>query len=141
MKPTFKALQPDVVSVGIKVVLNKKIEAISEEILSKLHHIEQHLHWTLELGTSIDEVMNSGKSLLECAHKGFRFEHKHCMISNLKKVFLHVLKDENQGMLNTLMMMAPVTLLTLDGKVHIELEDFDEIADHPMAQPAMMSFA
>ena len=110
--------------------------------MSKLHHIEQNLHWTVELGTSIDEVMNSGKSLLECAHKGFRFEHKHCMISNFKEVFPHVLEDENQRILHILMKIAPVvTLLTLDGKVLIELEDFDEIADHPMAQPAMMSFA
>ena len=83
---------------------------INEEILSKLHHIEQNLHWNVELGTSIDEVIHSGKFLLECAQKGFRFEQKHCMISNLKEVFPHLLedvKDEKRDILYGIMKIAP----------------------------------
>ena len=143
LKPVFKSTSDNSVSVGMKLPLKCPVpgKLIPEDILSKLHHIEQHLHWTLELGTSIDEVMNSGKSMLECAHKGFRIEHKHCLISNLKKVFLHILKDENTQFMGPLMMMAPATMLSFDGKVHLELDDFDELANHPMAQPLMMSFA
>jgi len=38
------------------------------------------------------------------------------------------------------MMIAPATMLTLNGKLDFDFEDMEEIENHPMAAPLMMTF-
>ena len=65
---------------------------------------------------------------------------KICIISNLKKLFLELSKNEkHKDTIMEAMMFVPLTLLTMNGQVHFEFEDFEEIEDHPMAQAGMMS--
>jgi len=45
--------------------------------------------------------------------KGFKVTHKHCLISNLKKVFVELSKSETmQEQIGVAMMFAPATMLT-----------------------------
>jgi len=73
-------------------------------------------------------------------NEGFRFMAKICIISNLKKLFLELSKNEElKDTMTEAMMFAPATLLTMNGQVHFEFEDFEEIEDHPLAQAGMMT--
>ena len=38
-------------------------------------------------------------------------------------------------------MMGPVFMLGLSGNVNFKFDDFDEVKDHPMAAPALVSFS
>jgi len=54
-----------------------------------------------------------------------------------------MLKSDNEaeqkfGM--KLMMIAPVFIFGIGANVAIEFDDFEEIAEHPMAAPAMATF-
>lgn len=37
------------------------------------------------------------------------------------------------------MMMAPATMLSFNGQVHFEFDDFEEVQSHPMAEAGMMT--
>ena len=38
------------------------------------------------------------------------------------------------------MMIAPVFIFGITGKLNIEFDDFEEISEHPMAAPGMATF-
>ena len=37
------------------------------------------------------------------------------------------------------MIFAPLTMLTFNGQVHFEFDDFEEVQAHPMAEAGMMT--
>jgi hypothetical protein len=39
-----------------------------------------------------------------------------------------------------LMMIVPAFVFGITGKLNIEFDDFEDIAEHPMAAPAMATF-
>ena len=49
--------------------------------------------------------------------------------------------DNINAMVVALSMFAPAMMLSLNANVDINFEDFDDIKNHPMAGPAMMSFS
>ena len=62
-------------------------------------------------------------------------------MTNLKSVILELLKDdENQKIAGTLMMLSPALLLSLNGSIEINFDDFNDISDHPVFAPAMANF-
>jgi hypothetical protein len=61
----------------------------------------------------------------------------------LKKAISEMLKSENeeeQQIAQTMMMAAPVFIFGINGNIGIKFDDFEEIAEHPMAAPAMATF-
>jgi len=81
--------------------------------------------------------------LLKHLAKGFRFSSQVTLVSNLKKAISELLKseDEEEQMIGQqIMLIAPAFLFGITGNVAVEFEDFEEIAEHPMAAPAMATF-
>jgi len=62
------------------------------EFTSILNHAGQHAHYTVELGTSIADIMKSEEPVVKSLTKGFRVTGKVCIISNMKKVFIELAK-------------------------------------------------
>jgi len=61
----------------------------------------------------------------------------------LKKAIAEMLKSENeqeQQIAQMMMLAAPAFIFGISGNVGIEFDDFEEIAEHPMAAPAMATF-
>jgi hypothetical protein len=142
-KPIVSAPDANHVAIGLKLHWKNKLrKGISGEIAGKLAHLEQKMNIKFNLGSSFEEIMDSGKTLIGCANEGFEVVASLTLISNIKKVLLELMKSEeqHQGTILMLTMFTPLFLLKLSGNIHLEFEDMDEIKDHPMAQPMMISF-
>jgi hypothetical protein len=75
--------------------------------------------------------------------KGFSFEARLELIANLKKVIFDLLKDPEvieSDLAPFLMGISPIILLTLNGEVDLNFDDYDEIKDLPMLEPLMANF-
>lgn len=59
-----------------------------------LNHCGQHHHLTLELGTSVEEILG-GKTLVNAIGKGFKASTKYCIISNMRKVLYKMLEKDD----------------------------------------------
>jgi hypothetical protein len=92
--PKCHALDDSTIAIGQKIHFPNKAPKLDEEFHSVLNHAGQHLHFTVELGTSIDEIMASEEPILKSLSKGFRVSHTQCLIGNLKKVFVELSKSE-----------------------------------------------
>lgn len=127
-KPKVLALDDNTVAVGLKIHYPNKFPMF-DDFKPILKNAGQHVHWSLELGTSLKEIFESGEPIAKLASLGgFKMQHKHCFISNLKKVLIELMKDEEKRqILGAAMMFAPATMLTLTGNLDITFEDFDEI--------------
>ena len=101
------------------------------------------MHFTLELATSIEELMSSKKPILMSLAEGFKLIHTQCLIANLKKVFIELSKcddEKKKAAFGKAMIFAPLTMMQLNANVNIQFDDFDEVENHPMAQPLLMTF-
>jgi hypothetical protein len=81
--------------------------------------------------------------LLKHLAKGFRVSSQVSLISNLKKAISEMLKSEDEGeqqLAQQLMLAAPAFIFGINANMNIEFDDFEEIAEHPMAAPAMATF-
>ena len=48
--------------------------------------------------------------------------------------------NKEQAMAQKLMLVAPAFIFGINANIDIEFDDFEEIAEHPMAAPAMATF-
>jgi len=81
--------------------------------------------------------------LLKHLAKGFKVSSQITLVSNLKKAILELLKSEveaEQEVAQKLMIAAPAFLFGINANMDIAFDDFEEIAEHPMAGPAMATF-
>jgi len=81
--------------------------------------------------------------LLKHLAKGFKFSSEVTLVSNLKKAISELLKSDNeeeQEIGQKMMMVAPAFIFGINANMDIEFDDFEEIAEHPMAAPAMATF-
>lgn len=141
--PRVYVTNGDFICIGQKIHWPNKAPKIDEEFHGVLNHAGQHLHFTAELGTSIEEIMSSQEPIAKSLAKGFKFTHTQCLIGNLKKVFLELSKSENeehQMMISQAMIAAPLTMLQLNANLNIQFDDFEEIEEHPMAAPFLANF-
>ena len=56
---------------------------------------------------------------------------------------MELLKSEDEGdqrVGQSLLVVAPLFLVQLNGNMALEFDDFDDIAEQPMAAPAMATF-
>lgn len=87
--------------------------------------------------------MSSEQPIAKSLAKGFKFTHTQCLIGNLKKVFVELSKsekEEHQMMMMQAMIFAPLSMLQVSANLNITFDDFEEIEEHPMAQPFMATF-
>ena len=140
-RPKITAPDDKTVVVGMKIHFPNENYKIPEEFVSILSHAGQCINYKLELGTSIEEVMKSESSLIHCAAKGFRVQHKHTVITNLRHVFMRMMEKEDQAeKIGMAMAFAPVTMLGLSAEINVDLDEIDELEDHPMAEKIMLNF-
>lgn len=81
--------------------------------------------------------------MLKHLAKGFKVATQVSLISNLKKAISEMLKSEDEGeqqLAQKLMLVAPAFIFGINANMNIEFDDFEEIAEHPMAAPAMATF-
>lgn len=142
--PKATAVDDSHIAIGLKFHMKNKAGALPADVAAKLAHIEQEIGYSISLGTSLDDVMNGDEPLMKCLSKGFRISHTHTLVSNMKKVFLELMKDQDsekvQGTLSMMMMFAPATMLSVNGNIDIEFDDMEEIQDHHMLASLMVSF-
>jgi hypothetical protein len=139
-KPKISALDDHTIAIGIKIHFPNKMR-MPDDFHQVLSHCGQHIHETFELGTSIEEIMKSEEPVLKSLTKGFTVTGSVCIVSNLKKVFMELMRnEENQEKLGKLLMLSPATMLTVNGKLDLDFEDIEEIEAHPMAGPLMATF-
>jgi len=139
-KPKISALDDHTIAIGLKIHYPNSFP-MPDDFHQILSHCGQHIHAQLELGTSIEEIMKSEQPVLKSLTKGFSVSKKVCIVSNLKKVFMELMRnEENQEKLGKLLMVSPATMLTLNGSLDLEFDDIEEIEAHPMAGPLMATF-
>jgi len=93
--PKFHAIDDHTVAIGLKLHTPNKAK-LPEEFHPVLKNAGQHIHWKVELGSSIADVMNGGEPIVKALNKGFKVTHKHCVISNMKKAIMEMVKDEEK---------------------------------------------
>jgi hypothetical protein len=141
--PKVYVTNGDFLCIGQKIHWPNRAPKIDEEFHGVLNHAGQHLYFTAELGTSIEEIMSSQEPIAKSLAKGFKFTHTQCLIANMKKVFMELSKSENEShqmMIQQAMIAAPLTMLQLNANLNIQFDDFEEIENHPMAAPFLASF-
>jgi hypothetical protein len=99
-----------------------------------------------ELSTSLKNIYNpldpNETPMIEELAKGFKVTGEVTLVSNVKAAILGHLKEaESKQMMGAYMMMGPAFMLGLNGNVNFNFDCFDEIKDHPMAAPALVSFS
>ena len=120
-----------VVGFGFYVDINPEMSTVPDDIVPILSKAGQHIHWKAEIGSSLTDVYESSDPMAKEIMKGIRLTHKHCLISNLKKVFLDMSQSEateenvEEAKLfaekrNKAMDFAPATLMTVSGNLDLE---------------------
>ena len=143
--PRCHAIDDQTIAIGQKFHFSNKAKAnvIPPELHSVLNHAGQHMHFDIDLGTSVEEIMASNDSLLKLLNQGFRVQKSLCLISNFKRVLMEFSKTDDEAiqiMAMTALMIAPITMLQFNANLNIEFDDFSEIEEHPMAQPFLATF-
>jgi len=54
--PKLSALDESTIAIGIKAYFRNKAPMVAE-FIPILNHAGQHLHWTVELGTTIEKIL------------------------------------------------------------------------------------
>jgi hypothetical protein len=134
LKPKCIASNDSTLSVGVHIPFNNPA-AFPEDIQTKLKHAGQNVRLEIDLGTCVEELLASDKPLIKHLMQGFRFHIEMSVISNLKKLLLELSKNEEHGekIATAGMMFAPAFMLSLNGQIHLEFDDFSEVEDHPLA--------
>jgi len=95
----------------------------------------------LNFGTSLKEIYDSEKSIIECLAKGFSLGADVTFVSKVKKAIVeHLKSEEAQQIMMMMMQIAPIFLFTLTSNVNITLEDISEIISLPQLEPFMIKF-
>ena len=100
MSSIRKVYASDDSTVSIVVAMPQKIDrklrnlAIPDDVLNKLAHIGNSVSTEIDLGTSLQEIIDEGKPIIEQLMKGFRFKVSLTAISNLKKALMALSKNE-----------------------------------------------
>ena len=139
-KPKVSAHDDSTIAVGLKIHFPNKAPMI-QDFANVLNHCGQHIHYTVQLGTSIEDIMKSTQPVVKSVAEGFNVQAKTCIISNMKKVLMELAKDEKYGdKIGMMMMAAPATMLTVNGNLEFGFDDIEEVENHPLAGPLMMTF-
>lgn len=112
-------------------------------VFDQVQSVDQDLTVKLNLGTSVKDILNSETPLINELCKGFSFELQLEVIANLKKIIFDLLKDSEtleSDLAPFLMGISPIILLTLNGKVDLNFEDYDEVKELPMMEPFLANF-
>lgn len=108
--------------------------------------IDQNISFQIALGTDIKSILSEEEKetpLIKHLAKGFKVSSQISLVSNLKKAIAEMLKSDNseeQEVGQKLMMIAPAFIFGINANMNIEFDDFEEVAEHPMAAPAMATF-
>jgi len=95
------------------------------------------------LGTTVKEVLSNHEvPLIDHLKKGFNIKAELSLISNMKKVIANVLKDDkiSKKQRNGLSFLLLSFILKVNGKINVNFDDFEDVADHPLLEPFMHSF-
>jgi len=66
-----------------------------DAIRGVLNSSGQHLHFDVELGSSLEEIMDSDEAILMLLAKGgFKVSHKQCLIGNLNRVIQELQRSD-----------------------------------------------
>jgi hypothetical protein len=143
-KPKALAIDDNTVAIGQKFHAPIGKAKVPEDILGVLNKAGQHLHFDFALGTSVEEILESKESIAMSLLKGgFKVSTSQCLVSNLNRVLVELTKTEDEKIKGALMavgMFSPALMLSINANVDLEFEDFDEILNHPMAQPMLVTF-
>ena len=108
--------------------------------------ISQNIRIQVALGADLKSILSEEEKetpLLKHLSKGFKVSSQVTLVSNLKKAISEMLKsdiEEEQELGQMLMMGAPAFIFGINANVNIDFDDFEEVAEHPMAAPAMATF-
>ena len=108
--------------------------------------VDQNISFQIALGTDVKSVLSEEEKetpLIKHLAKGFKVSSQITLVSNLKKAIAEMLKsdsEEEQEVGQQLMMIAPAFIFGINANMNIEFDDFEEVAEHPMAAPAMATF-
>ena len=156
VNPVIKAAS-DGVLIGMELILpnddrklKKKMKLIDDEGLKDLidmfKEIDQKVCAKVSLGTSIKSILSEEDKetpLLKHLAKGFAVSTQVSLVSNLKKAISEMLKSDSEEeveLAQKMMLVAPAFIFGINANMNIEFDDFEEIAEHPMAAPAMATF-
>lgn len=115
---------------------------IPYEIQQACAEIDQHVKVSVDLTSSLKEVMNSDQPMLEHLSKGFKVTLDLSLISNVKEAILEKLKDEDsQDMVNIFRALGPAFMLALKGNMNFTFDDFEDLRENPMMAAFMPSFS
>lgn len=115
---------------------------VPDEIQQLVSGIDQHIKVQVGLAASVDDVWDGEGPMIEQGVRGFCVSAQVQLISNVKKALMAALKDEESQRLAPILMMAsPAFMVGVSGSLDVTYDDFDEIREHPMAGPAMVSCA
>ena len=126
----------------VSYILGGRKGKIPEEYLPIVKNVGQHFHSKIELGAGLDEVLKSDTPLLKHLNQGFKVTNKQCLIKNLKKVFIELMKnDETKAQLGKLQMVSPLILLGFTSSIDLEFNDFEEVESNEMLEPIMFTLS
>ena len=70
--------------------------------------------------------------------KGFKITKEMCIISNLKKLFIELSKNEEHAQtFQQAMLFIPITTLELSADLNIEFEDAEDLEQNEMARASL----
>lgn len=96
-RPKVLALDDSTIAIGVKVHVPFGRAKLDEDIKGVLNSAGQHIHFNVELGTSLASIFSSEEPILMSALKGgYRVSQKVCLISNINRVIQELAKSENE---------------------------------------------
>ena len=116
------------------------------DMINLFKDVDQKICLDFALGTDIKTIFSEEEKetpILKHLASGFRATAQISLVSNLKRAIAEMLKSEiedEQYIAQKLMIAAPAFLFGINANMDIDFDDFEEIADHPMAAPAMATF-
>ena len=99
------------VAIGFKIIARAAAQLkFDDAIKGVLNSSGQHLHFNVELGSSIEELINSDEAMIMLLAKGgFKVSHKQCLIGNLNRVIQELQRSDSEVVkqsLNKFMMFS-----------------------------------
>ena len=94
-------------------------------------------------GTSVKDILASETPLINELCKGFSVEVQLEFIEQLKKIIFDLLRDSEtleSDLAPFLMGISPILLLTMNGNVDLNFEDYEDVKNLPMMEPFLANF-
>lgn len=123
-------------------VLNKLNYDKLAPIVDQIKGVDQRVYLDLELGTSCQDILEGGDSLIAEANKGFKLQFNLDVLENFKKICYDVIKNpEAAGPLGSIAAaIAPFVLLQANAKIELTSDSFGEIKELSMMEPFLANF-